>query len=169
MSALRAKPSHTPQTLTVSRFFFIIIIKPNTRVILSSWFYHSEVSSKLLTCSSSIAPFQGWNVDDEVTAGNYHSEPNHLGEIYVLKIMGSYHNLSLMISDTVRIKKLKADNQNARKWFTCCGWFFRKIDSLYDTASHYSQKFSISVSKTPVVDVKGLDHRLRRFITCERR
>ena len=36
-------------------------------VILSSWFYYSEVSSKHLTSSSSIAPFHGWNVDDEVT------------------------------------------------------------------------------------------------------
>lgn len=46
--------------------------------------------------------------------------------------------------------------------------FSFKVDYVF----HCSQKFSISASKTPVGDVKALDHRsadrLRRFITCER-
>ena len=53
-----------PHTQTCDCFLFLE--EGECEVILSLRFNYSEISSKHLTCSSSIAPFQGSNVDDEV-------------------------------------------------------------------------------------------------------
>ena len=56
-----------PYPYTIGCYFLLLGEEIKDELILRSWCDFSEVSSQLLTISSSVAPLQSWDVDDEET------------------------------------------------------------------------------------------------------